>query len=102
MKKVIFILVSLVLLMACHSGSVKTTSVDSTVSDSSVLDTQRDESASLPGNPKADGEKAPETATINPEQEDPFEQARQDAAKGIITLPEPVQEGSASWFRKFM
>lgn len=37
----------------------------------------------------------------DPDKDSKLAQARQDAAKGIITLPEPVQEGSANWFRKY-
>jgi hypothetical protein len=37
----------------------------------------------------------------DPDKDSKLAQARQDAAKGIITMPEPVQEGSANWFRKY-
>lgn len=37
----------------------------------------------------------------DPDRDSKLAQARQDAAKGIITMPEAVQEGSANWFRKY-
>jgi hypothetical protein len=37
----------------------------------------------------------------DPDKDSKLAQARQDAAKGIITMPEAVQEGSANWFRKY-
>jgi hypothetical protein len=37
----------------------------------------------------------------DPDRDSKLAQARQDAAKGIITMPESVHEGSAQWFRKY-
>ena len=37
----------------------------------------------------------------DPDKDSKLAQARQDAAKGLISMPESVQEGSANWFRKY-
>jgi hypothetical protein len=36
----------------------------------------------------------------DPDREGKLAQARQDASKGIISLPEDVQPGTAAWFKK--
>lgn len=36
----------------------------------------------------------------DPQRDAKLAQARDDAAKGLITLPEPVAEGSSTWFRQ--
>lgn len=76
--------------------------------DNSVVADNRDDAAKILLNPNANANDLNSVASImkalqnDPKKDEKLAQARQDAAKGIITLPEPVQEGSATWFRKFM
>jgi hypothetical protein len=37
--------------------------------------------------------------TNDPDREGKLAQARQDAAKGLLRLPETIQPGTAAWFR---
>jgi hypothetical protein len=36
----------------------------------------------------------------DPQKEAKLAQAREDEAKGLITLPKKLEEGSATWFRQ--
>lgn len=76
--------------------------------DNTVVADNRDDAAKILLNPNATGNDLNSVAAImkalenDPNKEAKLVQARQDAAKGIITLPESIQVGSANWFRKFM
>jgi hypothetical protein len=70
-----------------------------------VADNRRD-AAKLLLNPKAKPEDLNSVATVmkalvnDPDREAKLAQARQDQAKGLLTLPEDHAPGTAAWFRK--
>jgi hypothetical protein len=70
-----------------------------------VVANNRKDAAKLLLNPKAEAEDLNSVATVmaalrtDPDKEGKLAQARQDAAKGIISLPEDTQPGTAHWFR---
>jgi hypothetical protein len=76
--------------------------------DNTVVGRTRDEVAKILLGNAAKADDLNSVATMvaalknDPERDGKLAQARQDAAKGVINLPEPVQEGSAAWFRKFI
>lgn len=71
-----------------------------------VVADNRDAAAKLLLNPKAKAADLNSVATImaalqnDPDKEGKLAQARQDQAKGLITLPEDTTPGTAAWFRK--
>lgn len=75
--------------------------------DNTVVGRTRDEVAKILLGQAATGNDLNSVNTMvaalknDPDKDSKLAQARQDAAKGIITMPEPVQEGSAQWFRKY-
>lgn len=75
--------------------------------DNTVVARTRDEVAKVLLGPAATGNDLNSVASMidalknDPDKDSKLAQARQDAAKGIITMPEPVAEGSADWFRKY-
>lgn len=75
--------------------------------DNTVVARTRDEVAKVLLGPAATGDDLNSVASMvaalknDPDRDSKLAQARQDAAKGIITMPEPVAEGSANWFRKY-
>ena len=75
--------------------------------DNSVVADNRDDAAKLLLNPRAQASDLNSVSTVmkalanDPNKDKKLEQARQDVAKGLLTLPESVQEGSAQWFRKY-
>lgn len=75
--------------------------------DNSVVGRTRDEVAKILLGNTATADDLNSVASMvaalknDPDKDSKLAQARQDAAKGIITMPEPVQEGSAQWFRKY-
>lgn len=70
-----------------------------------VVANNRDQAAKILLNPKARASDLNSVASImaalktDPDREGKLAQARQDAAKGLMTLPEDVAPGTASWFR---
>jgi hypothetical protein len=74
--------------------------------DNTVVARDRDAVAKILLNPGATGDDLNSVKSImraldnDPQRDAKLAQARDDAAKGLITLPEPVTEGSASWFRQ--
>lgn len=70
-----------------------------------VVANNRDKAAKILLNPKAKAADLNSVATImaalknDPDREGKLAQARQDVAKGLMTLPEDVAPGTASWFR---
>lgn len=70
-----------------------------------VVANTRDRAAKILLNPKARAADLNSVASImaalktDPDREGKLAQARQDAAKGLMTLPEDVAPGTASWFR---
>ena len=73
--------------------------------DNTVVGRTRDEVAKILLNPKATGDDLNSVRTImnalrnDKKREDKLAQAYDDQRKGLITLPESVQPGSATWFR---
>ena len=71
-----------------------------------VVARTRDEVAKILLNPDASGNDLNSVKTIlkalenDPKKDAKLAQAREDAAKGIITLPESVQPGSAQWMKQ--
>jgi hypothetical protein len=71
-----------------------------------VVAKSRDEVAKILLNPGATGNDLNSVKTImqalenDPDKEAKLAQAREDAAKGLITLPESIQPGSAQWMRQ--
>jgi hypothetical protein len=71
-----------------------------------VVARTRDEVAKILLNPDASGNDLNSVKTIlkalenDPKKDAKLAQAREDAAKGIITLPESVQPGSTKWMRQ--
>jgi hypothetical protein len=71
-----------------------------------VVARDRDAVAKILLNPKATADDLNSVKSIlralqdDPQRDTKLAQAREDAAKGIITLPESVQIGSPSWFRQ--
>lgn len=74
-------------------------------SDNSVVSDDRDEIAKILLNPGATGNDLNSVGTVmkalegDPDKEGKLAQARQDQAKGVLTLPETITPGSAAWFR---
>ena len=70
-----------------------------------VVANTRDKAAKILLNPKAKASDLNSVATImaalknDPDREGKLAQARQDVAKGLMTLPEDVAPGTAGWFR---
>lgn len=70
-----------------------------------VVANNRDQAAKILLNPKARAADLNSVATImaalktDPDREGKLAQARQDVAKGLMTLPEDVAPGTAGWFR---
>lgn len=70
-----------------------------------VVANTRDRAAKILLNPKARAADLNSVASImaalktDPDREGKLAQARQDAAKGLMTLPEDVAPGTAGWFR---
>jgi hypothetical protein len=70
-----------------------------------VVANNRDKAAKILLNPKAKAADLNSTATImaalknDPDKEGKLAQARQDVAKGSLTLPEDITPGTATWFR---
>ena len=74
--------------------------------DNSVVADTREAAAKILLNP---GAHAADLNSVNsvlkalqgdPDREGKLAQAKQDQAKGLLTLPEDVTPGSAAWFRK--
>lgn len=74
--------------------------------DNTVVARDRDAVAKILLNPQARGDDLNSVKSImralesDPQKDAKLAQAREDAVKGLITLPEPVSEGSATWFRQ--
>lgn len=70
-----------------------------------VVANNRDKAAKLLLNPKAKASDLNSVATVmaalktDPDKEGKLAQARQDVAKGVLSLPEEAQPGTATWFR---
>jgi hypothetical protein len=70
-----------------------------------VVANNRDAAAKVLLNPKAKAADLNSVGTImaalknDPDREGKLAQARQDQAKGLLTLPEDVAPGTATWFR---
>jgi len=71
-----------------------------------VAGPDRDEVAKVLLNPQASGSDLNSVKAIlkalakDPQRDAKLAQARDDVAKGLITMPEPVAEGSPTWFRQ--
>lgn len=71
-----------------------------------VVAKSRDEVAKILLNPSANGNDLNSVKTImkalenDPQRDSKLAQAREDATKGLITLPESVQPGSTQWMRQ--
>ena len=74
--------------------------------DNSVIADTRESAAKLLLNPGAHANDLNSVATVlqalqgDPDREGKLAQAKQDQAKGLLTLPEDITPGSAAWFRK--
>jgi hypothetical protein len=74
--------------------------------DNTVVARDRDSVAKILLNPKATGDDLNSVKNIlqalanDPEREQKLAQARGDEAKGLITLPKKLEEGSPTWFRQ--
>jgi hypothetical protein len=74
--------------------------------DNTVVADTRDAAAKILLNPGAHAADLNSVATVlaalqgDPDREGKLAQAKQDQAKGVLTLPEDVAPGSAAWFRK--
>jgi hypothetical protein len=74
--------------------------------DNSVIADTREAAAKVLLNPGAHASDLNSVATVlqalssDPDREGKLAQAKQDQAKGLLTLPEDVTPGSAAWFRK--
>lgn len=74
--------------------------------DNSVIADTREAAAKVLLNPGAHAADLNSVATVlralrgDPDREGKLAQAKQDQAKGLLTLPEDVTPGSAAWFRK--
>lgn len=74
--------------------------------DNTVVADNRDAAAKLLLNPGAKAADLNSVASVlaalagDPDKEGKLAQARQDQAKGLLTLPEAVTPGTAAWFRK--
>jgi hypothetical protein len=74
--------------------------------DNTVVADNRNDAAKLLLNPKAKAADLNSVATVmaalanDPDREAKLAQARQDQAKGLLTLPEDIAPGTAAWFRK--
>ena len=73
--------------------------------DNAVVARTRDEVAKLLFNPKATGDDLNSVKTMmralanDPKRDEKLAQARDDQKKGLLTLPESFQPGTATWFR---
>lgn len=71
-----------------------------------VVADNRNDAAKILLNPSAKANDLNSVATVmnalqgDPDKEGKLAQARQDMAKGLITLPEAITPGTAAWFRK--
>lgn len=71
-----------------------------------VVADNRDDAAKLLLGPNAKGDDLNSVATVmkalanDPDKEGKLAQAKQDQAKGLLTLPEDAVPGTAAWFRK--
>lgn len=74
--------------------------------DNTVVARDRDAVAKILLNPKATAEDLNSVKSIlraletDPQKDAKLAQARDDEAKGLITLPKKLEEGSATWFRQ--
>lgn len=74
--------------------------------DNTVVARDRDAVAKILLNPKATAEDLNSVKSIlraletDPQKDAKLAQAREDEAKGLITLPKKLEEGSATWFRQ--
>ena len=74
--------------------------------DNSVIADTREDAAKILLNPGAHAGDLNSVATVmkalesDPDREGKLAQAQQDVQKGMLTLPETVTPGTASWFRK--
>ncbi len=74
--------------------------------DNAVVARDRDAVAKILLNPKATAEDLNSVKSIlralesDPQKDSKLAQAREDEAKGLITLPKKLEEGSATWFRQ--
>ena len=74
--------------------------------DNTVVANNREAAAKLLLNPSAHAADLNSVATVmaalakDPDKEAKLAQARQDQAKGLLTLPEQTTPGTAAWFRK--
>jgi hypothetical protein len=74
--------------------------------DNTVVADNRESAAKLLLNPGAHAADLNSVATVmaalanDPDKEAKLAQARQDQAKGLLTLPEDITPGTAAWFRK--
>ncbi|HET8688355.1 MAG TPA: hypothetical protein VFM18_17230 [Methanosarcina sp.] len=74
--------------------------------DNEVVANNRDAAAKLLLNPKATASDLNSVASVmkalanDPDKEGKLAQAKQDQAKGLLTLPEEAAPGTAAWFRK--
>jgi len=74
--------------------------------DNTVVARDRDSVAKALLNPKAAGEDLNSVKSIlralenDPMKDAKLAQAREDEAKGLITLPKKIEEGTANWFRQ--
>lgn len=74
--------------------------------DNSVIADTRESAAKILLNPGAHATDLNSVASVlqalasDPDREGKLAQAKQDQAKGLLTLPEDVTPGSAAWFRK--
>lgn len=74
--------------------------------DNSVIADTREAAAKVLLNPGAHADDLNSVATVlaalqgDPDREGKLAQAKQDQAKGLLTLPEDVAPGTAAWFRK--
>jgi len=74
--------------------------------DNTVVARDRDSVAKALLNPKAAGEDLDSVKSIlralenDPMKDAKLAQAREDEAKGLITLPKKIEEGTANWFRQ--
>lgn len=74
--------------------------------DNTVIARDRDSVAKALLNPHASGDDLNSVKSIlralegDPMKDEKLAQARDDEAKGLITLPKKLEEGSASWFRQ--
>jgi hypothetical protein len=74
--------------------------------DNTVVADNRNDAAKLLLSPGAKGTDLNSVASVlkalegDPDKEGKLAQAKQDQAKGLLTLPEAVTPGTAAWFRR--